>query len=28
MKSSDGERKKWLESLEHVLEHALTTQAH
>src|SRR5213593_1572605 len=27
-RSSDGERKKWLESLEHVLEHALTTQAH
>jgi pyruvate dehydrogenase E1 component len=26
--SSDGERKRWLESLEHVLEHALKSQAH
>ncbi|PYM11076.1 MAG: pyruvate dehydrogenase (acetyl-transferring), homodimeric type, partial [Verrucomicrobia bacterium] len=24
--SSDGNRRKWLESLEHVLEHALKTQ--
>ena len=26
--SSDGERKRWVESLEHVLEHALKAQAH
>jgi pyruvate dehydrogenase E1 component len=27
-RSTDGERKRWLESLEHVLEHALTTEGH